>query len=143
MSPPCPVYEYPPLPLETMVPARYGFTQHDAQLPRSALAYPDWAKRARYQAVWPAVWSFSGRNSLADSGRDEMPAVDRSLLMDVATATGSSPSPSRWSLISLGAVPADLTWARNSDHSVAFWAGSAAKSGPTVSALGARLLIVL
>ncbi len=80
---------------------------------------------------------------MADSGRAEIPAVDRSLLMDVATATGSSPSPSRWSLISLGAVPADFTWARNSDHSVGFCAGSAAKLGPMVSALGARLLIVL
>src|ERR1700722_8449026 len=126
-----------------MVPARYGFTQHDAQLPRSALAYPDWAKRARYQAVWPAVCCSSGRNSLADSGREEMPLELRSLSMDFATATGSSPLLSRWSLISLGAVPADSTWARNSDHSVAFCAGSAAKAGPTVSAFGARLLMVL
>ena len=70
-----------------------------------------------------------------------MPLADRSLLMDCATATGSSPSPSRWLLISLGSVPAALTWASQVCHSLGFCSGSAASDGPTVSALGARLWI--
>src|SRR5450756_142269 len=125
-----------------MTPPRSGVRQH-AQLPRIALTYLDWAKRARYQADWPAVCWSDGRNSLADSGTAGIPLDVRSLLMDCATATGSSPSPSRWLLISLGTVPAALMWASQVCHSVGFCAGSAASDGPTVSALAASCLIVV
>src|SRR3984957_3391052 len=123
-----------------MVPARYGFTQQDAQLPRMALAYPDWAKRARYQAVWPALCWPAGRNSLADSGRAEMPLDARSLSMTFATATGSSPLASRWLVISVGAVPSALTVDSQVCHAVGFCSGSEASVGPRVAAPGARLL---
>src|ERR1017187_6177640 len=123
-----------------MTPPRSGVSQQ-AQLPRIALVYPDWAKRARYQADWPAVCCSSGRNSFADSGMDEMPLELRSLSMDCPTATGSSPFPSRWSLISLGSVPSALTVASHVCHSLEFCPGVAASDGPTMSALGSMLRI--
>ena len=130
------------MPLETMTPPRLGVRQQ-CQLPRIALAYPDWAKRARYQADWPAVCWPSGSHSLADSGMEEMPSADRSLLMDCATATGSSPSRSRWLEISVGSVPAGLTWASHVCHSPEFCAGSADSDGPTMTAPGASWRISL
>src|ERR1700746_1024627 len=118
-----------------MTPPRLGVRQQ-FQLPRIPLTYPDCANRARYQADWPAVCWFCGRNSLADSGMAEMPLPDRSLLMDWATATGSSPSPSRWLVISVGSVPAALTWASQVCHSLGFCCGSAASDGPMIPAPG-------
>src|SRR3954449_8576839 len=88
-------------------PVRLGAKQH-TQLPRIALVYPDWANRARYHAVTPAVCRSAGWYSFADSGRAETPLADSALLRDWDTVTGSSTSPSSWLVIMSGTVPAAL-----------------------------------
>ena len=104
-------------------PVRFGVRQH-TQLPRMALKYLDWAKRARYQAVTPAVCRSDGWYSFADSrGAGEMPAAEMSLSMALESATGSSPSPSSWLVISVGTVPLDLAFDRKPCHSPWFCCG--------------------
>src|SRR4051812_41115042 len=98
------------------MPVRFGVMQH-TQLPRMALAYPDCANRARYQAVTPAVCRSAGWYSLADNGLGPIPAADSWLLRAWATATGSSTSPSSWLEIQSGTVPAERTCVRKVLHS--------------------------
>src|SRR3954465_14325627 len=136
-----PLVPHVPL-LWVRIPVRLGIMQH-TQLPRMALLYPDWANRARYQAVTPAVCRSAGWYSFADSGRAAMPADDSWLLSACATVTGSSTSPSSWLVIQSGTVPADLTWFRNVLHCDGRACGVYANDGPTIFALGATLRISL
>src|SRR5690242_20009375 len=118
------------------MPVRFGVRQQ-TQLPRIALAYPDCANRARYQAVTPAVCRSAGWYSLADNGRSGTPLDVRTLLRACDTATGSSTSPSSWLVIQSGTVPAALTWAIHVCHCCDRANGVNANDGPTISAFGA------
>src|ERR1041385_1457173 len=124
------------LPLWVRSPVRLGVRQQ-TQLPRMALAYLDWARRATCQADCPALCWSRGPNSFADSGMGAMPLDARSPLIARATATGSSPSPSRWLVISPGSARAALTCASHVCHSPAFCCGVKAIDGPTIVAPGA------
>src|SRR5579884_2943928 len=73
---------------------------------------------------------------------DAMPLADRAALMDCATATGSSPSPSLWLLMKLGRVPADLRCCNQVCQPLAFCCGVKAAEGPTMGTPGARLWMV-